>query len=252
MKVLIVEDEIIAAKRLQKLIHACDPSIQILDVLQTAIDVINFLSEYKPDLIFLDVQLSDGICFEIFERIEVDSPIIFTTAYNDYTLRAFKVNSIDYLLKPIRKEELNQSIKKFKKYRYHDPNSKEELGLLLREYIKDKNAYKCRFLVKSGRGFVSINVDEIAYILSENKLNYIITNSGKRYVVDHTLEQIESMLDPVEFLKINRNFVVSPRCITRIEPHFNNRMLLELDPPSKQDVYVTRSYLKSFKKWMNK
>jgi len=252
MKVLIVEDEIVAAKRLQKLIHACDPSIQILDVLQTAIDATNFLSQKKPDLIFLDVQLADGICFEIFERIEVDSPIIFTTAYNDYMLQAFKVNSVDYLLKPIKEEELNQSIDKFKRYKYQDPNNKKGLEFLLKEYIKDKNAYKCRFLVKSGRGYVSINVDEIAYILSESKLNYIITSLGKRYVVDHTLEQIESILDPVEFLKINRNFVVSSRCIKRIEPYFNNRMLLELDPPSKQDVYVSRSYLKVFKEWMNR
>lgn len=250
MKVLIVEDEIVAANRLEKLVKASDPEIVVMEVLTSVLDTVNFLAEHNPDLIFLDIQLSDGMCFEIFEKLEIETPVIFTTAYDEYMQRAFKVNSVDYLLKPVRMEELKISIQNFKKYNQPQTNTKL-LNLLFTEFVKEKKVHRCRFMVKSGRGFISIDVKDIAYIIAQNKLNYIVTRIGKRYVVDYNLDQLEKILDPGEFLKINRNYIISNSCIVKVEPYFNNRMLVELMPPSREDVLVSRNYLKTFKEWMD-
>ncbi|MDN5203707.1 LytTR family DNA-binding domain-containing protein [Fulvivirgaceae bacterium BMA10] len=251
MNVLIVEDEIVAASRLKKLVKACSPEIEVIEVLNTILDTSNYLLKNNPDLIFLDIQLSDGICFELFEKQEIDIPIIFTTAYDHYMQQAFKVNSVDYLLKPVRPEELKNSIEKFKKYKQPQTDTKL-LNDLFAQFVKEKNAYKCRFMVRSGRGFISVDVRDIAYIIAQNKLNYIITKMGKRYVIDYTLDQLQRLLDPKEFLKINRNYIISNSSIVKIEPYFNNRMLVEVDPPANEDVLVSRNYLKNFKAWMDR
>ena len=251
MNILIVEDEVVAARRLEKMILDCESNARILTVLDNALDATKFLSENSPELIFMDVQLADGICFEIFENVEVSSPIIFTTAHDDYMLEAFKVNSVDYLLKPIRVEDLQMSLEKFKKYRYA-PAKEQHLEGLMNQFIQARKAYKCRFLVKTGRVFQSVDVSQIAYFLSENKLNFIVVESGKRYLVDKSLDQLEQILDPMEFYKINRNYILSNRCIRRMEPYFNNRMLLEIEPPPKSDVLVSRNHLNHFKEWMDK
>jgi len=251
MRILIIEDETVAARRLNKMILECEPEAKILDVLDNALDATKFLSENCPELIFMDIQLADGICFEIFENVEVSSPIIFTTAYDDYMLEAFKVNSVDYLLKPIRVQELRMSMEKLKKFRY-SPLKQQKLDGLLAQLIQEKKAYKCRFLVKTGRGFQSVDVNQIAYFLSENKLNFIVVESGKKYLVDQSLDQLEQILDPMEFFKINRNYILSNRCIRRMEPHFNNRMLLVIEPPPRSDVLVSRNHLSHFKDWMDK
>ena len=251
MNVLIVEDEIVAANRLQKLITESDPEIKVMDILESVLDTTNFLAEKRPDLIFLDIQLSDGICFEIFEQMEVDIPIIFTTAYDEFMQKAFKVNSIDYLLKPIRQEELDASILKFRKTNSYSWQ-KEVLKQMLSDYIHETGAYKCRFMVKSGRGFISVDIDNVAYFLSEHRLSFLITNEGKKYVLDQSLEQLEKMLDPNDFIKISRNYILSNHCIRRLDPYFNNRMIVEVDPPAKDDVLVGRAFTKNFKEWLNK
>jgi len=252
MNVLIVEDEIIASKRLIKLINECDPGIEILGVQDSILDTVNFLTVNTPDLIFIDIQLSDGICFEIFERMEINIPVIFTTAYDEYMVQAFKVNSIDYLLKPIRQEDINASIERFKKYNQNADQLAIRFQELLMNFIKGKKTYKGRFLIRSGRGFFSIDVENIAYFVSERKLNYIITKTGKRFVVDHTLDELIKMIDPMNFIKINRNYIISNSSIIRIEPYFNNRMILEVQPPSDQEILVSRSNLKTFKEWMDR
>jgi len=249
MKILIVEDEIVAAKRLQDLVAKCDSDIKIMAVLDSVLDTTNFLSNHTPDLILMDIQLSDGICFEIFEQANLEIPIIFTTAYDEFMQKAFKVNSIDYLLKPIRQEDLNASILKFNRYN-HKPNS-AVFQQLLTDYIQDKNATKSRFMVKSGRGFISVDISEVAYFVSENRLCFLVKKDGKKFVVDQSLDQLEPLLDPKQFFKISRNFILSCQSIQRIESYFNNRMLVELDPPAKNDVLVGRAFLKNFKRWLD-
>ncbi len=250
MKVLIIEDEKIASRQLKKMLQENDPAIEVVEELDSVLDATNYLSENNPDLVFLDIQLSDGICFEIFEKIEVDVPIIFITAYDEYMQKAFKVNSIDYLLKPVRQEELDASLNKFRKFNKSDEYG-ENFQLLFQQFIDEKKAYKHRFMVKSGRGFVSIKVKDIAYFTSENKLNYIITCQNQRFIIDYTLEQLEKILNPESFIKINRNYIISDSCITRVEPYFNNRLLVTINPTPDAEVLVSRNYLKNFKKWMD-
>ena len=251
MNILIVEDEIVAAKRLRKLVLECEPSANIIGTFDNVLDVTTFLRYNRPDLILMDVQLADGICFEIFESVEVSSPIIFTTAYDEYMLEAFKVNSVDYLLKPLKEEDLRTSLAKYKKFGY-SPGNERKLEELMAQFVKDKKSYKCRFLVKTGRGFQSIDVNQIAYFVSENKLSFIVVESGKKYLADQSLDQLDQVLDPVEFFKINRNYILSNRCIRRMEPYFNNRMVLETEPFPKAEVLVSRNHLSNFKEWMDK
>ncbi|MEO9850375.1 MAG: LytTR family DNA-binding domain-containing protein [Reichenbachiella sp.] len=249
MQALIIEDELIAAERLQELIKRCDSDIEVVAILDSVIDTANYLNDHHPDLIFLDIQLSDGICFELFERLEIDIPVIFITAYDEYMQEAFKVNSIDYLLKPVRKEELEASLAKHKRLN-GKASSRIQLQQLFKEYIKSRATYKCRFMVKSGRGFISLDVQEVAYICSEHKLNLLVTHVGKKYVVDYTLDQMISMLDPKNFIKVNRNYIVSHKCIVKVEPYFNNRMLVIVNPSCKNDLLVSRNYLPDFRRWM--
>jgi len=249
MKVLIVEDEIVAANRLKKLVQACDPEVEIMATIDSVLDTVNFLNDHTPDLIFLDIQLADGICFEIFQQLQLDAPVIFTTAYDEYMQKAFKVNSIDYLLKPVREEDLKAGIEKYK--RLNKSLEMNNLRPLFEDYIKNKQAYKCRFMVKSGRSYVSIETSVIAYFIAQNKLNYLVTKEGKRFVVDFSLDQLEEMLDPRTFKKINRNYIVSFNSVEKVEPYFNNRMILSLQPAAGEDVLVSRSYLQSFKSWMD-
>ena len=247
MKVLIIEDEIVAAHQLKKMIQDYQTDIEILDILDSNLATVNFMTKHKPELIFMDIHLADGLCFEIFEQVVVDTPVIFTTAYDQYTLKAFKVNSVDYLLKPIHPKDLRAAIDKFKKYQ----PAQTALTKMIRDLAGEQVVYKCRFLVRSGRGFVSIETEDVAYIKSENKLNYLITKESKRFVIDHTMEQLQKMLNPKDYQRINRNFIVSNRSIKRMEPYFNNRMLLKLEPHCSQEVLVSRNYLKDFKKWVD-
>lgn len=251
MKVLIIEDEIIAGKRLTGLLHEINPSIVIKETIGSVIDAIDYLQDTEVDLIFMDIQLSDGVCFEIFEQIKVLTPIVFVTAYDEYMQRAFKVNSIDYLLKPIDKKELANSMAQFT--RYHAANSPVDLGIqqFVKDIIAGNKGLKKRFLVHKGKGFLSIDVINIAYIRSENKLTYLVLDDGKRYVVDYALDKIYEKLDPQEFYKINRNYIVSCKSIIKMHPYFNNRMLLELHPATLDDVLVSRSYLTDFRKWVD-
>jgi len=247
MKVLIIEDEMVAANQLKIMIREYQRDIEILDILDNNLDSINYLTTHKPDLIFMDIHLADGLCFEIFEQIAVDTPVIFTTAYDQYTLKAFKINSVDYLLKPIHPKDLKDSIDKFK--RYQPPQAM--LAKMIQDLAGTRAAYKCRFLVRSGHGYISIKTDDVAYVISKNKLNYLVSTDDKKYVVDHTMDQLQNLLDPREFQRINRNFIVSNQSIKRMDSYFNNRMLLQLHPACSQEVLVSRSYLKEFKEWVD-
>lgn len=224
MKVLIIEDEMVAANQLKTMIREYQRDIEILDILDNNLDSINYLTIHKPDLIFMDIHLADGLCFEIFEQI-----------------------AVDYLLKPIHPNDLKDSIDKFKRYQLPQAT----LAKMIQKLAGEQTVYKCRFLVRLGRGYISIDTDDVAYIISENKLNYLVSTQDKKYVVDHTMDQLQNLLDPKEFQRINRNFIVSSRSLKRMDSYFNNRMLLQLDPTCSQEVLVSRSYLTDFKKWVD-
>lgn len=251
MNLLIIEDEITAANRLQKMIGDLDDTLEVKEVIDSIIGAVNYLSPTPNlDLIFMDVQLADGLCFDIFEQVEVDCPIIFTTAYDEYALQAFKVNSVDYLLKPISKQELSKSLEKFKKITERFSNQNAELKALMASFAQQMPTYKYRFLAKIPTGYASIETDNIAYFYSEDKLSFCITNKGKRHILDYSLEEINKSLPPKDFIKISRNFIVSHKSIKGIHNHFNSRLKLDLKPDCEKEVFVSRSHLQSFKQWI--
>ncbi len=234
MHILVVEDEPVAAKQLVKMISNLGTAERV-DWVDSLAECMSYLTSNQPQLIFMDIHLGDGNCFEMLEEVDMQVPLIFTTAYDQYALQAFKQNSIDYLLKPIDPQELKESLDKF--CRWQAP-------------VDEEKDTKNRFLVRCGRGFVSIPVEEIAYIMSESKLNFLVNRSGRKYIVDYTLDQLERLLDHQNFQRVNRNFIISCQSVVRAEPYFNYRMLLQLEPQPVKDVVVSRTYLREFKHWM--
>ncbi|MCZ6703999.1 MAG: LytTR family DNA-binding domain-containing protein [Ignavibacteria bacterium] len=247
MKVLIIEDELMAGKRLIAMLANYSKDIEVVATIDNVIDSINFLSENNPDLIFMDIQLADGLCFEIFEIINVDTPVVFITAYDEYTLQAFKVNSIDYLLKPVQEVELHRSLKKFEKYRTQNLS----VNQLIEKIQSVNKTHKIRFLIKSGKGFSSVETSDIAYFFSDQKLNSLVTFNQKKFIIDNSLDDLISKLDPTYFYKISRKIIVSNKSIKNIEPYFNNRLVLKIEPTPEFDVYVSRKYVRGFRKWLD-
>jgi two-component system, LytTR family, response regulator len=250
MKVVIVEDEQPAAEKLQWLINEVQPGTEVLKVLESVEEAVNWFSENpKPDLIFMDIQLDDGISFEIFDAIKIDAPVIFTTAYDEYAIRAFKVNSIDYLLKPIDKEALKTALQKFKKL-YVEAESMEKKLAKIFEQISIK--YKSRFFIKVGMKFQSIPVDEICCFLVEERNTFLHTKQGKTYDLDFSLDQIQTMIDPNKFFRINRNYVVNIHCIDEIISYSTSRLKLKLHQFERGDLIVSRDKVSEFKNWMDR
>ena len=250
LNILIIEDELPAVKRLINLLSDIEPNHTIVGQLDEVKMAVNWLNENKtPDLIFMDVQLADGYSFEIFEQTSIDAPVIFITAYDSYAIDAFRVNGLDYLLKPIEKSLLIKSIERFKALK--SPNS-IDIKALTDLLNPDKKQYKERFLIKSGDELSFVRTNEIAYFLSEDSYSFIITKSGNRYIYDDAINQIEPQLDPTIFFKINRKEIVSLDSITKIGAYFNSRLKLELKPSQNHDVIVSRPKVKAFKAWLNR
>jgi DNA-binding LytR/AlgR family response regulator len=201
----------------------------------------------------MDIELADGQSFEIFNLTEVRSPVIFTTSYDEYALKAFKVNSVDYLLKPVQKEELQAALTKFRKMK---GESKPDLNLdsLVKELQQklQPREYRKRFLVKHAQKLVSVDVEDISYFYSDGRLNFFKTSDNKKYVVDYTMDELEEMLDPEKFFRISRSFFVSVESIDKIEDYFGNRLILQLQPAVDKEALVSREKVTDFKKWMGK
>ena len=251
MKVLIIEDEIPAAKRLRNLLSEQLPTVDILDSLDSVDSAVQWLNTFKrPDLIFMDIQLSDGLSFDIFNQAEVDSPIIFTTAYDEYAVQAFKVNSVDYLLKPIDPAELQQAILKYKNL-HESKITYDRMSIQSIINSITQKEYKNRFLVKTGSQLSYIQTNDIAYLYSDDGLVYVMTNSGKRYILDYTLEQLYDLLDPKHFFRINRKIIVKIDAIHRIHTYFNSRLKLELLPRTDLEAIVSRERVSDFKSWLD-
>ena len=206
----------------------------------------------SPDLILSDIQLSDGLSFEIYEQVLVQSPIIFTTSYNEYAIRAFKHKSIDYLLKPIKYGELVQAIKKYQTFRneFSDREQATRLEQLLDSLSSTEKSHKKRFLVKKNEQLIPIPDEAIAYFHTEHELVYLTTRADKKYVIDYTLEQLESLLDPVQFFRINRQFILNMTAIQQIHTYFSSRLKLQLHPATDDEILVSKGKVKAFKEWL--
>lgn len=250
MKVVIIEDEHYAAEKLIQLLNKTAPEIEILQVLESVEDSINwFSSNVSPDLIFMDIQLDDGISFEIFDAVEIDTPIIFTTAFNEYAIRAFKVNSVDYLLKPIEEQALETAFHKFKSIHSEKQEFSEKVSKVI-EQISTK--YKSRFFLKVGSRFQSIQVSEICSFFVEERSTFLKTMSGKTYDLDFSLEQLQKRIDPTIFFRVNRNYLVNINCIAEIISYSTNRLKLNLKSNSENGIIVSRDKVSEFKHWMDK
>lgn len=249
MRVLIIEDEKPAAHKLLRLLGEINPDIEIMDVLKSVEDSINwFLNNQKPDLIFMDIQLEDGICFEIFESTSIHTPIIFTTAYDAFTLKAFKVNSIDYLLKPIDSDELKNAIQKFKvHYKQTDYSSFESIISQLQPKTKE------RFLIKIGEHYKSVQTSMINCFYINERCNFIHVDNGKNYPIDYSLDKIEQLIDSKSFFRINRNFIINYSAIQDIIAYSSNRLKIVLIYwTEKEDIIVSRERVMDFKEWMDR
>jgi DNA-binding LytR/AlgR family response regulator len=250
MKVIIIEDEKPAARRLQRMLQTLD--IVAETMLHSVEESIAwFQNNEHPDLIFLDIQLSDGLSFEIFEAIEITSAIIFTTAYDEYALQAFKLNSIDYLLKPIDDEELETAVSKFKTRLPQKQNVTLDFNEIKKLLINPiEREYKKRFSIKVGQHLKLINIDDIECFYSENKGTYLHTTEGRNYLLDTTLESLEAELSPEQFFRINRKFYINIKEIKDMVSYTNSRLQIKLQTYNDQDVIVARERVKDFKNWL--
>jgi DNA-binding LytR/AlgR family response regulator len=250
MNVIIIEDEKPSARRLQRMLKSL--AVEAETMLHSVEESIEWFQQNEhPDLIFLDIQLSDGLSFEIFEAIDINSAVIFTTAYDEYALQAFKLNSIDYLLKPIDEDDLKIAVEKYK-----GRTSKKEAVTLDFDDIKKllvnpiEREYKKRFSVKVGQHLKLINVEDIECIYSENKGTYVYTSEGRNYLLDTTLDNLEDELEPDTFFRISRKFYVNINAIKDIVSYTNSRLQIKLKHYNEQNIIVARERVKDFKNWL--
>ena len=249
--VLIIEDEEAAYGRLQKMIMVALPEANILPPVVSIRSAVEWFSTNpEPHLIFLDVHLADGQSFEIFKHIHIKSPVIFTTAYDQYALEAFKVNSIDYLLKPIKKEELKRAIDKFSNLK-GPGDSNINFDKLLAALQAKPAAFKERFVVRYGEHIKTIETSNVAYFYTENKANFLVTKENKRFAIDYNLDQLEELLDPKKYFRINRQFIIGFHAITEMFTYSKSRVLIKLNPPSKLETIVSSERSAFFKSWLD-
>lgn len=250
MRILIVEDEPLAAERLQGLLGGYSRPIEVAHWADSVRGAVQWLRHDSPDLMLLDIHLGDGLSFDIFEQTEVQAPAIFTTAFDQYAVRAFKVNSLDYLLKPVQKEELYQALDRF--YEHQNQNTftvNNELMQVLSGMVRQE--YKSRFLVKLGEKLITVPVSAISYFFVEDRATLLRTRNGHTYPIGYTIEQLELMLNPEQFFRINRSYVVTVEAIESVMPFPGNR--LEVIPESrhtKDPLVVSRELCATFRKWL--
>lgn len=249
MKILIIEDEYPAARKLIRLLEETEQEIRVIDILKSVEQATNWFAENKsPDLIFMDIQLEDGLSFEIFETCRITTPVIFTTAYDEYTLKAFKVNSVDYLLKPIRPDDLRAAIHKYKTY--HRPHvgsfSLETIVRQLQPRTKE------RFLVKIGEHYRSIPVVSINAFFILERNTFFQTDKGKTYPLDFSLDKIEQIIDTTLFFRVNRNYIVRFQAIRDVVIYSSNRLKLLVEGQEDSEILVSRERVSSFKNWMDR
>ncbi len=246
-QVIIVEDERLSAERLEHLIRKTDPDIEIiarLDSYHAALDW--YRDNSPPDLMFLDIQLGDGTGIDFLKETEAKTPVIFTTAYDEFAIKAFKFNSLSYLLKPIEEGDLKESLEKFKSISFQpSDNQIDNTRKILNE------DFKKRFLVKLGDQYKSINTMDVAFFIYQQSMCSVVTKNGEKWPMDQTMEQVESLVSPIDFFRVNRKLLVTIEAIAEIHSYFNSRLILRLNPSLDEDVIVSRERVADFKRWMD-
>ena len=251
MKAVIVEDEIFAAQALQGLIHEVDASIEILAVLQSIDESVEwFRSHPVPDLVFMDIHLADGSSFAIFDEVNISCPVIFTTAYDEYALKAFEVNSIDYLLKPINQKDLERAVNKYKN-RIAVPDSNTELiNRLIESMKKGEHTYKSCFLVPVKDKLIPLAVTDIAYIYIDEKMVKAITFSNRTYYLDQSLDELGNQLNPLDFFRANRQYIVARKAVKDLSIWFGGKMAVNLSVPAPERILISKLKVSDIKRWM--
>ena len=254
MTVVIVEDEKMAADRLASLLHKHNPEIEVLAHIESVKKGIQwFRDQAPPDLVFMDIQLADGLSFEIFEVVEVKAPIIFTTAYDEYALKAFKVNSIDYLLKPIDEDDLEAAFKKLSALRKADHQTPQVQSGQIEELVRMlSQPYKSRFIIKVGEHIKSVVVKDIVCFFSREKATFFTTREPRNYLIDYSLEQVEKMLDPQSFFRVSRKYIIALEAIQDIISYSNSRLKVILQQPADDEIIVSRERVGDFKRWLDR
>lgn len=252
MNIAIIEDEKPAAAMLEMLIRQIDPTTHVLATIPSVAKSIDWLrvNEKDIDILFMDIQLTDGLCFEIFKEIQISKPIVFTTAYDEYAIEAFKVNSIDYLLKPIKVEDLTRSINKLNNLKgIQQPIDIQTYQGLINLLTQKQQSYPSRLMIKIGEHIKSIKVDEIAFFFAEGRTAFVVTNEKKKYIVDYTLEELTTMLDPKIFFRCNRTYIVNINAIIDVVVYSSTRLKVRLAKEFDDEIIVSRERVTQFKGW---
>lgn len=250
MKIVIIEDEQPAAQKLVQLLKRAAPGAEVLAVLESVEESVNWLATHPaPDLIFVDIQLDDGISFEIFETLKIEAPVIFTTAFDQYAIRAFKVNSVDYLLKPIDGEALKKALQKFDRLHARPASWETRLEKIMEQIPA---GYKSRFLIKIGAKYQPVPAEKVCCFFVEERNTFLRTVEGKTYDLDYSLDQVQHLTDPGKFFRINRNFLVNINCIEEIFSYSTSRLKLKLLNFANDDIIVSRDKVPEFKRWMDR
>ena len=246
MKILIVEDEAAAVRRLSKMLEEIDPDIEVVKDLDSVEAAVNWLSTNPvPDLLFFDIHLADGSSFDIFQQVKITQPVIFITAYDEYALEAFKVNAIDYLMKPIKKNDLERAVSKYRQWQLPAGMDYSKLAESMAGQVKSK-----RFLIRFGQSIRVVDIQDVAYFFTSDKITFLVTKNGKRYPIDYSLEQLEAIMDNAKFFRINRQFIVNIEAIDEMYAYSKSRVKLSLNPSCDLDTVVSTDRSPVFKKWL--
>ena len=263
MKAIIIEDETAALSSLKAVLQQNSVvEIEVIAELESIEDSVEwFQCSLQPDLIFMDIHLADGLAFKIFEQVDIVAPVVFTTAYDEYAVRAFSVNSIDYLLKPIHEDRLMQTIQRFEgltKNYIHDFNQESRMLEILQQLsaaqetsVSVQKKYRTRFLISSGEKLFTLQVSDIAYFYSENKLTFAVTHKNREYLIDLALDRLSEQLDPDHFFRTNRQTLVCIDAIQRIESYFLGKAIVHVQPPFKDKIMISKDKMASFRMWLN-
>ena len=253
MKVLLIEDEVLAAERIRRLLSAIDTSIIVAGEADSITAAVNWIKANPGvDLILADIELKDGQVFEIFRSVEVFCPVVFITSYDEFTLQAIKVNCLDYLLKPVREEDLRACLKKYETIQKDLLNRKFDLAGLMNDLRKNLHQeIRSRFLINHGGKLIPIEVKDIAYFFAEGRYVYLTSWNGKKYIVDHTLEELEGMLDKTFYYRANRSILLNAQAVKQIHKDFSGKLRISLEPAFKEEVFISKEKSSDFKKWMD-
>jgi len=255
MDIVIIEDEVLAANKLEKMIIRYNADYRIVKKLGSVEAANEWLSEHEmPDLLFMDIQLSDGTSFDLLKTIEISCPVIFTTAYDHFALDAFQLHSVDYLLKPVSQEKLTKAFQKLEEMQqqFQQEEAHPEWEAVIKTLETTKQTYKSRFLIKTGTRYFPISTEQTYYFFSSQRITFLVTDEGKKYTISHTLDELAQLLDPADFFRINRKMIVHINSIQMVHKHFNGRLKVDLVPQSTEEVMVSSRRVADFQAWLDR